>query len=190
LLEPFADQATCELIRKMIKAGYVNMENLTFHKSTDKGIPQGSILSPLLCNLFLNDLDWFADEMLHLHNIGDKRAESLEYKRSRWLTAEDTKILEVYPELTESLKIVKHNRTLQKGLRRTITNDDLFSRLYYVRYADDLLIGYVGSKKVAVEIQQAFFDYIKNNLNMIVNIDKSNIKHGSNSIEFLGTNIR
>lgn len=50
-----ADGTVLDLIWKWLKAGY--MEEGKFH-SVEAGSPQGGVISPLLANLFLNELDW------------------------------------------------------------------------------------------------------------------------------------
>ena len=54
--EKVMDNKFLDLISLFLKAGY--MEEGIFHP-TDKGVPQGGIVSPLLANAVLNKLDWF-----------------------------------------------------------------------------------------------------------------------------------
>jgi RNA-directed DNA polymerase len=53
-----ADGTVLDLIWKWLKAGY--MEEGKFHQ-VDSGTPQGGVISPLLANLYLNELDWELD---------------------------------------------------------------------------------------------------------------------------------
>jgi len=48
-----------ELVRKLIKAGYIDIHNLNDRNKykVSEGIPQGSILSPLMANILLDKLD-------------------------------------------------------------------------------------------------------------------------------------
>jgi hypothetical protein len=73
---------------------------------------------------------------------------------------------------------------------RTDKNDSNFSRLYYIRYADDYLIGYVGPKITAIEIHDTIKKFIENNLLLEINDSKTSIKHSSNYTKFLGTLIK
>jgi len=50
------DERVIHLVRQMLKAGV--MEDDAWHISDD-GTPQGGIVSPLLANIYLNELDWY-----------------------------------------------------------------------------------------------------------------------------------
>lgn len=53
------DRSLLHVIRLMLKAGM--MENLRYHE-TEEGTPQGGIVSPLLANIYLTELDRFVAE--------------------------------------------------------------------------------------------------------------------------------
>jgi len=61
LREKVHDNKFLDLIRRFLKAG-VEVEGVV--EPTEKGVPQGGVISPLLANAVLNKLDWF------LHNKG------------------------------------------------------------------------------------------------------------------------
>lgn len=50
------DKRVLTIIKQTLKAGYIEYDK--FYSSTT-GTPQGSILSPLLSNVYLNDFDWY-----------------------------------------------------------------------------------------------------------------------------------
>jgi nicotine oxidoreductase len=61
---------TLKLIKSGLKAGYFEFGKL--HQNLASGTPQGSILSPLLCNIFLHQMDEF------VYNRGTKKARNKE----------------------------------------------------------------------------------------------------------------
>jgi len=56
LRRTITDERIIRLIKEMLKAGV--MEDGAWH-ITDAGTPQGGLVSPLLANIYLNELDWF-----------------------------------------------------------------------------------------------------------------------------------
>lgn len=57
-----ADGTVLDMVWKWLKAGY--MEEGKYHQA-EAGTPQGGVISPLLANIYLNELDWELDA----HNI-------------------------------------------------------------------------------------------------------------------------
>jgi len=69
-------EKTLSLIKSGLKAGYVELGEL--HKHLTMGTPQGSILSPLLCNIYLHQLDLFIAKLKTEYHKGTKRQRSKE----------------------------------------------------------------------------------------------------------------
>ena len=72
------------------------------------------------------------------------------------LSVKDKLLLEEYPELKNSVMKVKHNRWVLVGNPSRDPCDEKFRRLYYVRYADDFLVGFCGTKAEAEKIKEEF----------------------------------
>ena len=72
---------TLELIQKALVVGY--MDPKTKRKIiSDVGTPQGSVLSPLLANVVLHELDKFITEVLiPQYNRGKRRRTNPEYNK-------------------------------------------------------------------------------------------------------------
>jgi group II intron reverse transcriptase/maturase len=61
LAETIQDQRFLRLIRNMLKAGY--LEDWEYH-DTLSGCPQGGVVSPILSNIYLDNLDKFVEQEL------------------------------------------------------------------------------------------------------------------------------
>jgi hypothetical protein len=77
--------------------------------------------------------------------------------------------------------------------RKPETNEQqgnkIFNRMYYVRYADDYLIGVKGPKELANSIQKSVQDFLKSNLHF--KLKEGELTHGrTNKVSFLGFDIK
>nr|WP_242477418.1 reverse transcriptase/maturase family protein [Bacillus cereus group sp. N8] len=170
------DEAFIELIWKFLRAGY--LEEWKFH-NTFSGAPQGGIISPLLSNIYLNELDQYMMNYIQQFNQGKKRKNNPEYQRKytqmRSTIRKYKNALEK-EQKEEAQQHLEQAKALKKELQTIPYSnpmDSTYKRLTYVRYADDFLIGVIGSKYDA--------RYIKKTL-----ITHASEKHAG----FLGYNIR
>jgi group II intron reverse transcriptase/maturase len=170
------DGRLVKLLAGLLKAGY--MEDWRYFDSLS-GTPQGGILSPLLANIYLNELDRFVeDTLIPLYTRGDTRRKNPDHDRIRGL-------------LATARNNGNHRKVqLLKQYRRTLpsvaVSDPDYRRLRYVRYADDFLLGFVGPKTEAEAIRKdigAFLDQIK----LTLSLEKTLITHAlDGSAKFLG----
>jgi len=65
------------VIKKMLEAGY--MEDWQFHR-TYTGPPQGGIISPILANIYLHELDCFVENLISDFDQGTGRRKNTEYQ--------------------------------------------------------------------------------------------------------------
>lgn len=68
---------TIRLIRSGLKAGHIEFGKL--HNDFEIGTPQGSILSPLLGNIYLHQLDLYMLKIMDEYNSGKNRKNNKEY---------------------------------------------------------------------------------------------------------------
>jgi len=161
------DGRLLNLIRLCIKAGYV--EDWEYYK-THSGTPQGGVLSPLLSNIYLHELDTFIEDVLiPQYTRGKRRANNPKYYGlgSRIRTARQRKDEALVQQLVKQ--------------RREVPSQDVydpnFRRLQYCRYADDFILGFIGPKSEALEIKAQIHAFLKERLCLEMHKDKTLITH-------------
>ena len=189
LRERIADERMIRLIRKFLKAGY--LEDWVFHK-TYSGTPQGGIISPILANIYLDKLDKFMREYAEKFNIGEKRKRNPVYRKLETQRAKLVREMKVADDRTEKDRILKAIHQLDKERTNVpchLEMDDSYKRMRYVRYADDFLIGVIGSKKDCEAIKQEIAEFLSAKLGLELSQEKTLITHGHQCAHFLGFNI-
>ena len=169
---------TMTLIKSLITAGYISSNGLA--KRGDLGIPEGSVLSPLLCNVFLHELDIFMDSLIKRYNKGKERGRNREY--AKLINSKRVK------GITKTQ--IKERNKKAKLLPSKDMHDPNYVRVHYVRYADDFIVGVISDKNTAKTIYNEISFFLKNELNFEINKDKSSLKHSSERIRFLGVDIK
>jgi len=192
------DERFIRLIWKFLRAGY--LDDFKSH-NTFSGTPQGGIVSPILANIYLNELDAFVLESLKFNltssNVGDRiqnKVANPEYKRlDGKMTRLSRKIASCDRgnEIQRDMLIAKY-----KDLRgqRNKVNYGLglgsYRNLFYVRYADDFIIGIHGSKKDCQDIKIALSDFLRNTLKLELTEEKTLITNSTDSARFLNYEIQ
>lgn len=183
------DKRFLRLIAGMLKAGY--MEDWTFN-ATHSGTPQGGVVSPILANIYLHELDEFLTEMKARFDRGKRRAENPRYRnltisiykrrlRIERLLAEGQKAkAEAALAKIRELEAERSTMPSKDGL------DPNFKRLLFCRYADDFLIGVIGSKVEAREVMREVSDFLRYRLRLEASPEKSKVSKASDGTVFLG----
>jgi group II intron reverse transcriptase/maturase len=169
-------KVTLDLIRSAFTAGYFDTVGGGFVANL-QGTPQGNILSPLLCNIYLHEFDVFMNELIESFNRGDVRKKSsLHRKLSRAMT-----------RLTPGSKEWRHLRTQVREIPSVDLMDPNFRRLRYVRYADDFIVGVTGSHADAISVLNKIDMWLKENLKLELHPEKTKVVHlSSESLKYLG----
>jgi group II intron reverse transcriptase/maturase len=188
------DQQFIELYRKTVRCKYVDLVQNRIENSK-LGTPQGGTLSPILSNIMLHELDSLMNELgTYSKTTGKTSVPNPVYKK---LHTEISNKRQGYPWafLTKEQQNdrMKHIKALEKKrakINSTIPNVKAF-RIYYVRYADDFLIGINGSYDLAYKIRELIADFLKQELNLELNIDKTKITNAKKGrAHFLGASLR
>jgi RNA-directed DNA polymerase len=186
------DTQFLDLIRDMLKAGYV--EDWQFHK-TYSGTPQGGIISPILANIYLHELDEFMELKKQEFDHGKGRRLGTEWQRVSGAIKYYRRRVEAlkgdnHPEAqvrTQEYMQRLHTLTVQqKHLPASDPLDQNYRRLLYVRYADDYLIGIIGSKQEAEQVFYEVKNFISTSLKLETSEEKSGIHHAKEGTTFLG----
>lgn len=85
---------------------------------------------------------------------------------------------------------MKEARAKMMSVPASDSMDKNFRRLVYVRYADDFLVGVIGSQQDALEIKNKIGAFLKENLHLDMSEEKTLITHAKrDKAHFLGYEI-
>ena len=183
LSKRITDKRFLHLIEQFLKAGYV--EDWRYHQ-TYSGVPQGGTLSPVLSNIYLNELDRTMATKIAEFNQGKEREMTYEYKRLRkakWRAKKKARTTGAW----------KRYKQLQQQMLQTDASDPMdpgFRRLYYIRYADDFLVGINGNKAEAEALKIWLGNYLKNELQLELSAEKTLVTSAKERVRFLGYDIK
>ena len=153
------DKTLLCIIKAMLKAPIILPDGRTVYP--DKGTPQGGILSPLLANIVLNELDWWI--------------------ASQW---------ENMPTHNEYKTGINSNGSENRGNIIKVLKNTKLKEMYIVRYADDFKI-FCRNRSDADKVFIAVKQWLKDRLQLEVNDEKScvvNLK--KRYCEFLGFKLK
>lgn len=179
------------LVRKTLNAGYLEYK---IPVNSIIGTPQGSVVSPILANIYFHELDIYILQLIkqieETYNVGKTfykarnpeyvlRANALRrYKRrhEKLLTKETSKKLK-----QAKLELLKQDISISRQLP---------IRIKYVRYADDWIIGVDGNLEIAKKIKCEIQNFLKQTLKLQLNETQTKITHvKSKEFFFLGYTI-
>lgn len=179
--EKIHDNRFLRLIDGLLQAGY--LEDWKFH-ATYSGVPQGGVISPILSNLVLDRLDKFVENELIPDNTRGRRR----------------KTNPPYVALTVAASRARNRgdrdkaRELSQTAQRLPSRDPEdanFRRLWYVRYADDFLLGFIGPKAEAEIIKTKLARFLRDRLRLELSPEKTLITHARDDVaRFLGYEVQ
>lgn len=206
LKKEIKDQNMLDLYWKLVKAGYINSGEKRIEQFLT-GVQQGSVLSPLLSNIMLNEFDLYMNEIIKEYtqkgvvSETTKLYEQISYKeRKQKLIVYElrnqiknakmvgSKFIEWKAHMKREKAEMKQHTRIQ---RKIWSREKVLTRIYYVRHAEDWVVGITGSKKTATEIKQRIWVYLTETLKLTLNEEKTKITHITRDRAcFLGTEIK
>lgn len=168
------------------------MENGIHHKP-DKGLHQGSLISPILANVYLHEFDQYMAEYKSTFDRKEKRRRSPEYNRIQNKEQHLRKTISKLPDSSKEKAEMIHNLKQFRNLRVSIScsdpMDSSYKRIFYQRYADDFIIGIIGNKQDAEQVKKGISGYLSEQLHLELSKEKTLITHGKDKAQFLGYDI-
>ena len=189
LRERISDDRFIRLIRKFLKAGYV--EDWTFH-NTYSGMPQGGIVSPILANIYLDKLDKYVKEYIRHFDKGTKRRPGKESNDLANERKRTVRKLRKVKDGAEKAALVARLKAIEQERAAFPSGDEMdgsYRRLKYIRYADDFILGVIGSKEDALRIKEDIKSFLSASLALELSEEKTLITHTGKSAKFLGYEI-
>lgn len=180
------DARFLKLIRLFLKAGY--MEDWKYHE-TYSGCPQGGIISPILANIYLNELDRHVMKIKKEFDVATKARYTPEYTKLVGLRKRlHNKIKN--SDGIEREKLIEEYKSATAQMLKLPAKQCDDKKIKYVRYADDFLIAVNGNRQDCEKIKQELTEFISTTLKMELSQEKTLITHSNTPARFLGYTVR
>jgi len=169
--KPFID-----LYWKAVKSHYINPVNKV-EEFSNVGVPQGGVLSPMLSNIYLHQLDKFMQiKVEKSKKSGSTSKDNPEYKKVHTKISNMRQYFSSTYRRNRSLNKEQEQERLKEILKLEKVRAKYPSiiqgsgyRVYYVRYADDFLIGINGPRRIADELKQELQTFLLDELKLTLN---------------------
>lgn len=175
LREKIADDRFLNRIRTFLTAGY--LEHWGYHR-TYRGTPQGSGLSPLRMHVYLSTLDPKLEALGAQDSRGDRRKQNSQRIALMKARKSGLEQGEADPACRTSLRgplRLWNQRILQTPVFDY--DDPAYTRVKFLRYADDIVVGVLGPKALAAQLQEEITPFLREELKLELNREKTRVIH-------------
>lgn len=186
-----------DLYWKAVRSHYINLTTKTDEFSMI-GTPQGSAVSPVLANIVLHELDIFMQNKIdEFKRTGKTSTAHPEYNRIHTKISNLRQYFSPNYRYNKTLSKEQENERLKDILKLEKERAKLPSkipskgiRIYYVRYADDFLVGVNGPRRIAEELKEEIKTFLSDKLKLTLNSEKTKITKSDERVLFLGAHIK
>jgi len=177
------DDRFIRLLWKLLRSGYM-CENTLYKPRV--GTPQGSIVSPILANVYLHELDEFVAGLRKkvtwrnnkvrtpVYKVLDNRMRKTKDHLDRCTDGTRTGLIkELREDKTRPVLLKELREDKMASLKvRMYTNPS--DRIFYSRYADDFIVGVAGSEEYATSLKEGIRVFLMG-LGLTLSPDKTKV---------------
>jgi group II intron reverse transcriptase/maturase len=187
-------QIFSDLLYKALKVKIISVKGSFINKI---GTPQGSVVSPILSNIYLHELDLFVLEGDFLSKYRSNKNSAVNPVFTKFLKLKKHEILEAegvriskgkkkYWSFLHKLRVTKLKKVTKLKIPR-LKPKGFNRKIAYVRYVDDFIIFVWGTKNDCLEIKKLVGNFLKSQLSLDLSKEKTKITYlKKDKAKFLG----
>jgi hypothetical protein len=147
----------------------------------------GSGMSPILANIYLTELDTFMEGYKNSFDSEPfKRNASKEYEKTARRLRKAKARLDSGNPTKEEIREFKEAQQQKLSMPYADVLDGNFKKIQYNRYADDFIVGVIGSKEDALKIKEDIRRFLAEQLKLTLSEEKTKVTHSSEKVRYLG----